>query len=203
MQYQANSALIQKLLAGVQEMELKIGMICPDHGLIWRENPMQIVEAYDRWSRQVAVKKAVVIYDTMWHSTETMAKAIADGLVEEGVPVKLMDLSVNHRSDVMTEVMDAKAIVVGSPTLNNGMLPRMADMLHYLRGLRPMNKVGAAFGSYGWSGESVKLINAELEAMKVKVIHQGVLHQYVPDHPGLRECVELGREVGKAVIKEL
>jgi flavorubredoxin len=197
------SVLIQKLLASVLEMGLKIDMICPDHGLIWRDNPMQIVEAYDRWSRQVAVKKAVIIYDTMWHSTESMAKAVADGLVEEGVPVKLMDLTVNHRSDIMTEVLDAKAIVVGSPTLNNGMLPRMADLLHYLRGLRPMYKLGAAFGSYGWSGEAVKLMNAELEAMKVNIVHPGVRMQYVPDHPGLRECVDLGRELGKAVNKEL
>lgn len=197
------SVLIQKLLAAVQEMALPIKMILPDHGLIWRENPAQIIEKYDLWSRQVPTRKAVVIYDTMWHSTEMMAKAVEDGLIEAGVSTKMLDLAVNHRSDVMTEVHEAKAVVMGSPTLNNGMLPRMADMLHYMKGLRPMNKIGASFGSYGWSGEAVKLMNQELEAMKVEVIHPGVKLQYVPNHGSLKECVALGREIGEAVLERV
>jgi len=108
---------------------------------------------------------------------------------------------VDHRSDVMTEVLDAKAIVLGSPTLNNTMLPRMADFLCYMGGLRPANKIGAAFGSYGWSGEAVRLINNALEDMKIEVVDPGVRLQYVPKHEGLRECVELGRKVGQAVKK--
>lgn len=193
------SGLIQKLLAAVQQMNLKIDMICPDHGLIWRKDPLQIVAAYDRWSRQETRKKAVVVYDTMWHSTETMAKAVADGLIEGGISTKMLDLSVDHRSDVMTELLDAKAIVLGSSTLNNNMLPRMADMLCYMKGLRPINKVGAAFGSYGWSGEAVKHMTNTLEEMKVKVVSPGVNLQFVPNHEGLRKCVDLGREVAKAV----
>jgi flavorubredoxin len=128
-----------------------------------------------------------------------MAKAIADGLVENGVSVKLFDLSVNHRSDVITEVLDAKAIIMGSPTLNNGILPRMADMLCYMKGLKPTGKIGAAFGSYGWSGESVKIINKSLEEIKIKLAHPGVSLQFVPDHAGLRQCVDLGRDVAKAM----
>ncbi len=193
------SGLIQKLLAAVQQMNLKIDMICPDHGLIWRKDPLQIVAAYDRWSKQETKKKALVVYDTMWHSTETMAKAVADGLIEGGVSTKMLDLSVDHRSDVMTELLDAKAIVLGSSTLNNNMLPRMADMLCYMKGLRPINKVGAAFGSYGWSGEAVKHLTNALEEMKVKVVSPGVNLQFVPNHEGLRKCVDLGREVAKAV----
>jgi len=195
------SQLIQKLLAEVQKMDLSIDMIAPDHGLIWRDNPGQIIEAYDTWSRQVTKPKAVIIYDTMWHSTEMMAKAIADGLVENGISTKMMDMRVNHRSDVITEILDAKAVLLGSPTLNNGMLPRMADITCYMKGLRPANKVGAAFGSFGWSGEAVRLLTKELEAMKVKVAHPGVSLQYVPTHEGLRKCVELGREIA-AAIKE-
>jgi len=197
------SVLIQKLLAAVQEMGIDIKMILPDHGLIWRDNPMQIVQAYDEWSRQVAKRKAVVIYDTMWHSTEMMARAVEDGLIESGVSTKMLNLSVNHRSDVMTEVHDAKAIVFGSPTLNNGMLPRLADMIHYMKGLRPQHKIGASFGSYGWSGEAVKLMNKAMEEMKVRVVHPGVKLQYVPTHEGLRECVQLGREVADAVKEEV
>jgi flavorubredoxin len=197
------SALIQKLLQTVTEMGIPLNMILPDHGIIWRDNPMQIVQKYDEWSRQVAKRKAVVIYDTMWHSTEMMAKAIADGLIESGVSTKLLDLGVNHRSDVMTEVHDAKAVVLGSPTLNNGMLPRMADMIHYMKGLRPQHKIGASFGSYGWSGEAVKLMNKALEEMKVKLIGPGVKLAYVPQHEGLKQCVQLGRDIAAAVKEEV
>jgi flavorubredoxin len=184
-------------------MGIPINMILPDHGLIWRTDPMKIVKKYDEWSRQVAKRKVVIIYDTMWHSTEMMAKAILDGLIESGVDAKLLDLAVNHRSDVVTEVQDAKAIVLGSATLNNGMLPRMADMLHYMKGLRPQNKLGASFGSYGWSGEAVKLMNKTLEEMKAKLIHPGLKIQYVPTHEDLKKCVQLGRDVAEAVKAEV
>jgi flavorubredoxin len=167
--------------------------------LIWRENPAQIIAAYNSWSKQLPKPKAVIVYDTMWHSTETMAKAIADGLIENGISTQLLDLRVNHRSDVMTHLLDAKAVILGSSTLNNNMLPRMADMICYMKGLKPTNKIGAAFGSFGWSGESVRLLSKALEEMKVKVVHPGVSLQYMPDHAGLRKCVEMGREIAKAV----
>jgi flavorubredoxin len=193
------SPLVQKLLGSVRESGLAIDMIAPDHGLIWRSDPGKIVEAYDRWSQQQPKEKALVIYDSMWESTATMARAVADGLMREGVSTQVMDLRYTHRSDVMTEVLDARALVCGSPTLNNGMLPRMADMLHYIRGLRPENKIGAAFGSFGWSGEGVRMVAKALEEMKVQVMDPGVKVQYVPDEQALQECVELGRRVGKAV----
>lgn len=196
------SPLVQKLLDTVQKMNLEIDMIAPDHGLIWRRDPLKIVEAYDAWSRQKSKQKAVVIYESMWHSTESMAKAIGDGLMEEGISVKMMDLRVNHRSDVMTEVLDAKALVMGSATLNNGMLPRVADMLCYMKGLRPQGKIGAAFGSYGWSGEAVKLITQSLEEMRVQVVDPGMQVKFVPSHDDYKKCLDLGRKIGKAV-KEL
>jgi len=191
------SNLVQKLLSLVKEMNLEVDMIAPDHGVIWRRNRGKILECYDEWSQQRSKVKALVIYDTMWHSTETMAKAIADGLVKEGVSVRMFDLATNHRSDIITEVLDAGALVIGSPTLNNGMLPRMADFLHYMKGLRPANKIGAAFGSYGWSGEAVRLINAIMEEMKFTVIDPGIKVQYVPVHDDLKRCAELGCKVAK------
>ncbi len=193
------SALIQKLIATVTDMGLEIDMIACDHGLLWRKNAGKIIEAYDRWSRQEPTKKALIIYDTMWHSTETMAKAIADGLQQTGVSAKLMNLECTHRSDVLTELLDARAMIVGSSTLNNGMLPAVSDILTYIKGLRPKNKIGAAFGSYGWSGEAVKLITKSLEDMKVEVVDPGVRVKYVPDHEGLRPCVELGKKIGAAI----
>lgn len=193
------AGLVQKLLADVQKMNLKIDMIAPDHGLIWRQNPLQIVEAYSKWSKQESRRKALLVYDTMWHSTEMMAKAIADGLIESGISVRIMNLACEHRSEIITELMDSKAVIVGSSTLNNGMLPRMADMLCYMKGLKPMNKFAASFGSYGWSGEAVKQIGKSLEEMKMKVFGPGISLQFVPDHEGLKKCVDLGREIGGAI----
>ncbi len=189
--------LILKLIEKVTGMGLEIGMICPDHGVIWRGDPGRIVNAYAEWSRQKPGRKALVVYDTMWHSTGKMAEAIAEALIEEGVEAKPMHLRSWHRSDILTEVLDAGAIVVGSPTLNNGLFPTVADFLTYLKGLKPQNKVAAAFGSYGWSGEAVKLIRAELEAMKFDLIDPDVRLQYVPDDEGLAACRELGRKIAQ------
>ncbi len=193
------SPLVKKLIAKVQEIGLEINMIAPDHGVIWRTNPMMAIEAYDRWSRNESQNNALIIYDTMWHSTEKMAKEVSLGLQDEGVSVKMLNLRYNHRSDVMREVLDAGAIILGCPTLNNGLLPRMAGFLMYMRGLRPTNKIGAAFGSYGWSGESVKLLNETMTEMKFDLIDEGIRAKYVPEVGELAACVELGRKVGQAL----
>lgn len=192
--------LISSLVEKILEMKLELKMICPDHGILWRKNPDKIIEAYVKWSRQEPEKKAVVVYDTMWHSTQLMAEAIAEGIHMEGVSVKPIKLRDTHRSDVMTEVLDSKAVVVGSPTLNNGLFPTLADFLTYMKGLRPKNKIGAAFGSYGWSGEAVGLIQGQLEGMKFKMINSGLKHQYVPDSQCLDACREFGKKIGQAVI---
>jgi flavorubredoxin len=183
-------------------MNLDIDMIAPDHGLIWRSHLARIIKAYDEWSQQKTARKAVVIYDTMWHSTEQMAYAIADGLIQEGASVRMCNLKVNHRSDVMAEILDAKALIFGSSTLNNGMLPTMADMLCYIKGLRPTGRIGAAFGSYGWSGEAVKQITQALEEMKIEVIDPGVRVKYAPSADDLGQCTELGRRIGRAVMNQ-
>jgi len=192
------STHIQKLLEKVLDLGLEFKMICPDHGVIWRKDPQKIIEAYVRWCRQEPNKKAVVIYDTMWHSTQKMAEAIVSGISKEGVEAKPFHLRKWHRSEVMTEVFDAKAVVLGSPTLNNQLYPSLADFITYMKGLKPKNKIGTAFGSYGWSGEAVKLINKELEAMKFEIIDPGLRIQYVPDKDALNACYEFGRKVGQA-----
>ncbi len=187
-----------KLLKKVGDLGLEFDMICPDHGIIWRKDPSKIIDAYLRWSNQTPKRKAVVVFDTMWHSTEKMADAVACGLNDQGISVRPMYLRKYHRSDVMTEVLDAKAVVVGSPTLNNGLFPTVSDFLTYMKGLKPLNKIGAAFGSYGWSGEAVKLINRELEAMKFDIV-EPVKHQYIPDGQDLEASYELGRTIGQAI----
>lgn len=193
------SALIQRALQNIKQMELKIDMIAPDHGVIWRSDPRKIVDAWDNWSRQVAIDKAVVVYDTMWQSTALMADAIVEGLNETGIEVRLMPLSQYHRSDVMTELLDCKAVVFGSATLNNGMMPKMADMLTYMKGLRPLGKIGAAFGSYGWGGEAPRLLDTFIADMKYESAGECLRVNYVPTPENLAACVELGRRVGAMV----
>jgi len=204
MKYFANilllySPLILKLVDKVTEMGLALEMICPDHGIIWRKDPSKIINAYVEWSNQNPKRKAVVVYDTMWHSTETMAEAIVDALGQEGVDAKPMNLRTWHRSDIITEVLEAGAVVVGSPTLNNGLFPTVSDFLTYMKGLKPKNKIGAAFGSYGWSGEAVKLINKELETMKFDLIDPGVQIKYIPDDQGIAACHELGKKIAQGL----
>ena len=193
------SPRVRKLIAQVKEMNLEIDMIAPDHGVIWRSSPATAIEAYDKWSRHEGQGYAMIIYDTMWHSTEIMAKEIGAGLNKEGISYQLVNLRHNHRSDVMREVLNASAIILGCPTLNNGLLPRMAGFLMYMRGLRPTNKIGAAFGSFGWSGESVKLLNKSMEEMKFELVDEGIRIKYVPEQSDLPACVELGRKVGRAL----
>lgn len=191
--------LILKLVDQVTDMGIPLDMVCPDHGIIWRKDPSKIINAYVEWSRQKPKRKALVVYDTMWESTEKMAYAVVDALGQEGVDATPMHLRKWHRSDIMAEVIDAGAIIVGSPTLNNGLFPTISDLLTYMKGLRPQNKIGAAFGSYGWSGESVKLINTQLEEMGFDVIDPGLRIQYVPDEKTLEGCYELGRKIADAL----
>lgn len=192
--------LILKLVEKVVDMGLEIDMICPDHGVCWRKDPAKIIDAYVRWSNQESKNKAIVLYDTMWHSTEMMANQITAGIRAEGVDVRPMYLRKWHRSDIMTEVLDAKAVVVGSPTLNNGLFPTLADILTYMKGLKPKNKIGAAFGSYGWSGEAVRIIQKELSAMKFDIIEPGLRVQYVPQSEHLDACYAFGQKIGKAIM---
>lgn len=197
------SPLVLKLLDTVAQLGLEIDMICPDHGIIWRKDPGKIINAYAKWAKQEQEKKAVVVYDTMWHSTQAMADEIAAGIANEGVSVRPIHIRSSHRSEIMTEVLDAAAVVVGSPTLNNQLFPTVSDFLVYMKGLKPLNKIGAAFGSYGWSGEAVKLINKELEAMNFDVIDPGIRIQYVPEKKGLEACFELGKKVGQAINEKI
>ncbi len=202
--YYANILLLYatktlKLLESVTQMGLEFKMICPDHGVLWRTDIAKIVDAYERWSKQEVKNKALVVYDTMWHSTQQMAEAITNGLAEAGVYAVPIDLRRTDRSDIMTEVLDARAVVVGSPTLNNQVFPTVSDFLTYMKGLKPKGRVGAAFGSYGWSGEAVRMITEELQTMKFDVVQPGLRIQYVPNTEGLAACESFGRQIAEAM----
>jgi flavorubredoxin len=191
------SPLVSKQLDKVGKLGIAIKTIAPSHGPIWRGDATKVVGWYARWASGATRDRAVVVYDTMWQSTAMMGKAIAEGIAGGGASVKLMPLRAAHRSDVATELLGAGALVVGSPTLNNGLFPTVADVLSYIKGLKPRNLIGAGFGSYGWSGEAVGQVADALGEMKVEVIGEGIKVKYVPDEESLSRCFALGREIAE------
>lgn len=181
---------------------LKINMLATSHGVIWRQNIGNIIEAYLKWASGEAEEKILVIYDTMWGSTEMMAEALVKGITNEGVEVKLFKLTGSDTTEIIKEVLTAKAILVGSPTLNNGMFPTVAGFLEYMRGLRPKGKIGAAFGSYGWGKGAVRGIEEVLQKTKIELLDANLEFQFVPDKEELQKCVEFGSSVAKQVKRE-
>jgi len=188
-------SLILKKVEEIQKLGIPIDMIAPSHGVIWRSNPAKIIEAYVNWSKGVAKKKVLIVYDTMWNSTDQMARAIANGVSDEKIEVRLLHLRKNDWSDIVKEILDTKAVIFGSPTLNNGMFPTVGGFLTYLKGLKPKNKIATAFGSYGWGRGAVKAINKELKEAGFEVIESGLEIKYRPDEDGLKKCYELGKEI--------
>jgi flavorubredoxin len=194
------SDIVLSLLDKLAKAGLAPKMIAPDHGPIWRKDAAKIISLWGEWARQKPQDKAVVVFDTMWGSTEKLARAAAEGLTEGGTKTVLMPLGGSHRSDVATAILDAGALLVGAPTINKQMFPTVADCISYLKGLRRKNLVGAAFGSYGWAGEAIKQVNDALTDMGVSVLDP-VKCQYVPDAAALEAARSLGQRVS-AKLKE-
>ncbi len=187
------SDLVIRKIDEFKKLNIPVDIIAPSHGIIWRKDPLQIVNKYYEWASGGNDGSAVIIYDTMWNATEKMAQSIAEGLAKEGVKFKLFNMAVSDRNDVLTEVFKTKGIIIGSPTLNNGLLPTIKPILEDLKGLKFKNKVGAAFGSYGWSGENVKLIEENLEKARIKILQEGIKFKWQPTEEELGKCVEFGR----------
>jgi len=163
---------------------LDIQMIAPSHGLIWRDNVNLILDAYKRWDTSETINKAVIVYDTMWGSTRQVARAIYKAFEKKDIQVQLRDLKAYHISDIMTDVIDAKYICIGSPTLNNTLMPTVASFLCYLKGLNPRNRIGLPFGSYGWGGQSIKEIESTLQSLDYQVLDP-IKFLYVPKEADL------------------
>jgi len=195
------SQLVIRKIEEIQKLGLKISMIAPSHGIIWRGNPMKIVEAYLKWAKGEAGRKVLVVYDTMWGSTEKMAKAMVEGISSEGVEAMLFRLPFSDRGDIIKELLEAKGILVGSSTINNGVLPTVAPFLEEMQGLRPRNKIAAAFGSYGWGGGAVKTIEESLEKAGMEIVAPALTVNWVPDKNEIQKCFEFGKEFAKKVTK--
>ena len=197
------SDIVLRFLDQVKKMGLSPKIVAPDHGFIWRKDPTRIVNLYAQWAAQKPTNKAVIIYDTMWGSTEQMARQIADGLREGGTEVKMLSMHANDRSKAALEILNAGALLIGSPVLNSQIFPAMADVLCYLKGLRKKNLIGAAFGSYGWNGAPVDSLTKMLEEMGVEVIAPAVKSPFVPDENIKKSCFELGQLVSQKLAEKI
>ena len=206
MKYYANilntySPIALRKVKEVVAMQLPLAMICPSHGVIWRDNPGQIVEKYLRWAADYQEDRVTIVYDTMWQSTRLMAEAIADGIREASpaTEVKLFNAALSDKNDITTEVFRSKAVLVGSPTINYGLSYAVDGLLGMMKGLKFRKKKAAAFGSYGWSGEGTKLISAALQGSGFELVDDGIRALWVPDNDVLQQCREYGRNFAKAL----
>ena len=190
--YYANIVLpygAQVLKALKVAAELDIEWILPSHGLIWHDHIPRLMELYDKWANNRTVNKAIVIYDSMWGTTEMMAKMIRDTFEESGVVAELHNLQKTHMSDLMTRIIDAKFICIGSPTLNNNILPTVAAFLTYFKGLAPKGRIGLAFGSYGWGGQSIPMLDKAFEEMIFERMNP-IKMKFIPDESELESASE-------------
>lgn len=178
---------------------LEIDMIAPSHGIIWRSKIPKILEVYKKWAKFETDEKALIVYDSMWGSTTKMAFALAEGLEEAGLPTTMRNLSTNHISDIVTDVLTTKLILLGSSTLNNGMLPTMGSFLTYLKGLKPKGRVGMAFGSYGWGGQAAGEIRKTMEELKWDLPEESLRAQYLPDADELENARSIGGKLGEYI----
>ncbi len=178
---------------------LPIEMIAPSHGLIWRTFLPDLLKVYRRWASHETEKKALLVYDTMWGATKKIALALQDGLEEAGVPVTVRCLQTSHISEIMPDVLASRAVLIGTPTLNNGMLPTVGAFLTYLKGLRPKKRVGLAFGSYGWGGQGAKEVKSAMEAMGWEVPLEAINIQYTPGDGELAAAKEAAKKLAEVI----
>jgi flavorubredoxin len=197
------SPLVLKLFTTLATLKLDIKMIAPVHGPIWHtgEDINWVLGLWQTWAQQKVYPKAIIIYDSMWHSTEKMALAIADGISASGkISVKVLSLSATNRSDVATELLEAGALIVGSPTLNQQIFPTVADVLCYLSGLKRKNLIGLAFGSYGWGSEATKILQEHLQKMAITPVDEPLAITFVPTEDDLAKCFAMGEKIAARLV---
>jgi len=194
------SALVDAKIKEVLALNLTIDIIATSHGVIWRDNPTQIVEKYLTWANAYQENQITLLYDTMWDGTKRIAEAIAKGIreVDAEVNVKLYNIAKTDKNDLITEVFKSRIILIGSPTVGGGILSSSAEILEMIKGLRFKNKKAASFGCYGWSGESITIIKEHLERSGFSIINDGIRVLWNPDEESLEKCVEFGKDIAKS-----
>ena len=195
------SPMVTKKINEVLSFKLPLDIICTSHGIIWRDKPQQIVEQYLKWADNYQENQITLIYDTMWNGTRVMAENIARGIKEadEKINVKLFNLAKSDKNDVITEIFKSKALLVGSPTINKGVLVSVAGILEEIKGLRFKNKKAAAFGCYGWSGESNKIISESLKSAGFHIVDEGIKVLWNPDNESAVQCTDYGKKFAENI----
>ncbi len=191
------SPLVTRKINEVVALNLPVNAICPSHGVIWRDNPLQIAQRYLEWAADYQENQITIIYDTMWNGTRRLAESIAKGVKEQDdtATVKLYNIARSDINDVVTEVFKSKAILLGSPTINKGILCAMASFLDMIIGLKFKNKKAAAFGCYGWSGESVKILSEQLTKAGFELMNDGLKAMWQPGDVELTQALEYGKKI--------
>lgn len=192
-------AQVKKALDVLSKLDIR--MICPSHGIIWRSFISRILKKYIQWSGNLTENHSVIIYDTMWGSTEMIARVLSEGLCEAGIASRMLNLKTNHISDIITALIEAKLILIGSPTLNNGVLPSVGSFLTYMKGLKPKDRVGMSFGSFGWSGEAVNEIETVMRELNWELPQENINIRYIPDSAELDTARLAGRKLAEYVVK--
>ena len=194
------SMFVDKKIKEVLDLKIPIDIIATSHGVIWRDNPTQIVEKYLTWANDYQENQITILYGTMWNGTKRMAEAITKGIreIDKKVNVKLYNIAKADKNDLITEIFKSRIILVGSPTIGGGVLTGVAAILEMIREMRFKNKKAASFGCYGWSGESIKVIKEHLEKSGFSVINDGIRAMWNPNDESLEKCVEFGREIANS-----
>lgn len=193
------SSLVEKKIQEFLSLGLPLDIICTSHGVIWRKDPAQIVEQYLKWAKSYQENQITIVYDTMWNSTRVMAERIAEGIrrTDPDVHVKLFNIAGSDKNDVVAEVFKSKAVVFGSPTINRGILTSLAGLLEEIKGLSFKDKKAAVFGSYGWSGESTRILAESLQQAGFTVVDDGLKMLWNPSEQSIEECVSYGQKLAK------
>lgn len=169
---------------------LEMRMIATGHGVIWRSHIDKIIDSYKSWSAGEVEERAVIVFDSMWHSTEIIAQTITEAFAKKKIPAAYYDIKATPLSDIITDIFTSKYLAVGSPTINNQMMPTIAAFLCYLKGLRPVNHKAFAFGSYGWGGQSIGMVEDELKAAGCEIILDKIRIANVPTVQQLDDITE-------------
>jgi flavorubredoxin len=190
------SSMVAKKISEVLALNLSVDCICPSHGVIWRKDPLQIVKKYQEWADAYRENRISIVYDSMWENTRLMAEAIVSGIREAdpSVNVKLFNVAGRDKNDLIVEIFRSKAVLFGSSTINNGILSGMAGIMEEIRGLRFKGKKAASFGSYGWSGESVKMLNELAVKAGFEVVSEGIRVMWTPDEKAAADCADFGKK---------
>lgn len=193
------SPLVTNKIKEILSLELPLELIATSHGVLWRDNPTQIVEKYLEWADAYQENQITIIYDTMWNGTKRMAEYISEGIkkVDKDATVKMYNAAHTDKNDMITQLFKSKAVLFGSPTVNKGIMHASGGLLDMIRGLGFKSKKAAAFGAYGWSGESIKIIEEKLNDAKFEVVQEGLRALWMPDEDAEKACVEFGENFAK------